>query len=60
MIKSMTGFGRCELVSEERRITVEIKAVNHRYLETGIRIPQKLKTSESQNRHPHTEEIKLF
>ncbi len=42
MIKSMTGFGRCELVSEERRITVEIKAVNHRYLETNIRIPKKL------------------
>ena len=32
MIKSMTGFGRCEAADEERKFTVEMKGVNHRYL----------------------------
>lgn len=38
----MTGFGRCETQEGERRITVEIKAVNHRYLDIGIKMPKKL------------------
>ncbi len=42
MIKSMTGFGRYEAAEEERKITVEMKSVNHRYLETGIKMPKKL------------------
>ncbi len=42
MIKSMTGFGRCELSEAERKFTVEIKGVNHRYLDVNIRMPKKL------------------
>lgn len=42
MIKSMTGFGRCELVDGERKYTVEMKGVNHRYLDVNIRMPKKL------------------
>lgn len=42
MIKSMTGFGRYELDTKERKIIVEMKAVNHRYLELAIRMPKKL------------------
>ena len=42
MIKSMTGFGRAEYSDEKRRITVEIKAVNHRYLDCSIKMPKKL------------------
>ena len=42
MIKSMTGFGRCEAVSETRKVTVEMKSVNHRYLDIGIKMPKKL------------------
>lgn len=42
MLKSMTGFGRSEAASEKRKITVEIKAVNHRYLDLSIRLPKKL------------------
>ncbi|MGN1187655.1 MAG: YicC/YloC family endoribonuclease [Lachnospiraceae bacterium] len=42
MIKSMTGFGRYEAADEDRKITVEMKSVNHRYLETGIKMPKKL------------------
>lgn len=42
MIKSMTGFGRAEVVSAERKITVELKSVNHRYLDLNIKMPKKL------------------
>ena len=42
MIKSMTGYGRGEVQDEERRFTVEIKSVNHRYLDFNIRMPKKL------------------
>jgi len=41
MIKSMTGFGRYENYTNERKFTVEIKAVNHRYLEFAVRMPKK-------------------
>lgn len=40
MIKSMTGFGRCEAVVNGREITVEIKSVNHRYFEFSCRSPR--------------------
>ena len=42
MIKSMTGFGRCELSEGERKVTVEIKTVNHRYLDVAMKMPKKL------------------
>ena len=42
MIKSMTGFGRCEVQKDSRKFTVELKSVNHRYLDVNIRMPQKL------------------
>lgn len=42
MIKSMTGFGRCEIQKEARKFTVELKSVNHRYLDVNIRMPKKL------------------
>ena len=42
MIKSMTGFGRCEAGDENRKLTVEMKAVNHRYCDINIKMPKKL------------------
>ena len=42
MLKSMTGFGRCEIAQIERKITVEMKAVNHRYCDISIKMPKKL------------------
>ncbi len=42
MIKSMTGFGRCEICEEQRKITVEMKSVNHRYLDVSMKMPKKL------------------
>ena len=47
MIKSMTGFGRFESVTETCKISVEIKAVNHRYLDLGIKMPEKFNFFES-------------
>lgn len=47
MIKSMTGFGRCEIQQGDRKFTVEMKAVNHRYFDVNIRMPKKLSFFES-------------
>ena len=50
VIKSMTGFGRSEIVRGNRKILVEAKSVNHRYLEAGIKMPKKLNSFESRIR----------
>lgn len=42
MIKSMTGFGRCEVMEGSRKFTVEMKSVNHRYLDVNLKMPKKL------------------
>lgn len=47
MIKSMTGFGRCEVADEKRKFTVELKSVNYRYLDVNIKMPKKLNFFES-------------
>lgn len=47
MLKSMTGFGRCEVVTEEYKISVEMKAVNHRYLDLNIKMPKKFNMFEA-------------
>ena len=51
MIKSMTGFGHAEAVTKERKITVELKSVNHRYLDLSIKMPRKLNVFEGQIRN---------
>lgn len=38
----MTGFGRAEVVTDERKITIELKSVNHRYLDLSIKMHKKL------------------
>ena len=42
MIKSMTGYGRAEYADEDLKIAVEIKSVNNRYLDIGIKMPRQL------------------
>lgn len=42
MIQSMTGFGRAEAANEKYKITIEIKSVNHRYLDISVHLPRKL------------------
>ena len=51
MIRSMTGFGRCEVADGERKFTVEMKGVNHRYLDVNIRMPKKLNFFETSIRN---------
>ncbi|MCI8508173.1 MAG: YicC family protein [Lachnospiraceae bacterium] len=41
MIKSMTGFGRSESVTKDRKIVIEMKSVNHRYCDLNIKMPKK-------------------
>ena len=50
MIKSMTGFGRSEIASGNRKIMVEMKSVNHRFLEASIKMPKKLNVFEARIR----------
>ena len=47
MIKSMTGLGRSEHDQGDRKFTVEIKAVNHRYFDVNIKMPKKFNFFES-------------
>ena len=47
MLKSMTGFGRYEAVTDEYKISVEMKAVNHRYLDLSIKMPKKFNCFEA-------------
>ncbi|MBP3506435.1 MAG: YicC family protein [Lachnospiraceae bacterium] len=47
MIRSMTGFGRSETITTEYKLIVEMKAVNHRYSEFGIKMPKKLNLFEA-------------
>ena len=42
MIKSMTGYGKGTLEIEERQYEIEIKSVNHRYLDINIRMPRSM------------------
>ncbi|MBD3236299.1 MAG: YicC family protein [Candidatus Eisenbacteria bacterium] len=50
MVRSMTGFGRAESQTDTRRVTVEIRSVNHRYFDFGSRFPNSLASLESRVR----------
>ena len=51
MISSMTGFGRSELITDKLKLTVEIKSVNHKYLDLNIKMPRKFNVFESEIRN---------
>ena len=51
MIKSMTGFGRGEVSTESCKVTVEMKSVNHRYLDVNMKMPKKLNFFEASIRN---------
>lgn len=42
MIKSMTGYGKANQEIDFRKYQVEIKSVNHRYLDISVRLPREL------------------
>ena len=46
MIKSMTGFGRGEYSDEISKVTVEIRSVNHRYLDIFVKMPRRYSFAE--------------
>ena len=65
MLKSMTGFGRYETVTEQYKISVEMKAVNHRYLDLSIKMPKKFNCFEASIRallkkYIHRGKVDLF
>ena len=49
-IRSMTGFGRGEVTVGDRRIAVELRAVNHRFADVRLRLPQALTAHERELR----------
>jgi uncharacterized protein (TIGR00255 family) len=51
MIKSMTGFGHGEYAIDSEKVTVEIKSVNHRYLDLNLKLPKKFSAFENQIRN---------
>ena len=54
MIKSMTGYGSAKGTVEGLTITVELKSVNNRYLDTSVRLPRSFLFAEDAAalRHP--------
>ena len=57
MVRSMTGFGRGEYTDEMIRITVEMKAVNHRYSDFTIKMPRSFNEYETKLRNILKEDI---
>ena len=51
MISSMTGFGRSEIQENDKKVTVEMKSVNHRYLDVNIKLPKKFNFYEAMLRN---------
>lgn len=58
MIKSMTGYGKGSLTQELREYQVEIKSVNHRYLDINIRMPKQLTYLEEEIKKEISSKIK--
>ena len=58
MIKSMTGYGKSELEVDLRRYQVEIKSVNHRYLDISVKMPKQISYLEEEIKRKISEKIK--
>ena len=50
MIQSMTGFGRAEISENGIDLSVELRSVNHRFLDTALRFPRSLAELEARVR----------
>ena len=50
-LKSMTGFGRCEISNDIYRLSVEVKSVNSRFLDLNIKMPKKFNALEADIRN---------
>ncbi len=58
MIKSMTGYGKANLSKEQREYQIEIKSVNHRYLDISIKMPRQLSYLEETIKKEITSKVK--
>ncbi|KAB3535240.1 YicC family protein [Alkaliphilus pronyensis] len=58
MVKSMTGFGRGEAQSPQKKFIVELKSLNHRYMDTSIKMPKIFTYLEEKIRQKIKEEVK--
>lgn len=58
MIKSMTGYGKATLSKDLRNYQIEIKSVNHRYLDISIKIPRQLSYLEEEIKKEISTKIK--
>lgn len=58
MIKSMTGFGRSNLQESLREYQVEIKSVNHKYIDINVRIPKNISFLEDEVRKIISSKVK--
>lgn len=58
MIKSMTGYGRANLSKTEREYQVEIKSVNHRYLDISVKMPKVLSYLEEEVKKEISSKVK--
>lgn len=56
-MRSMTGFGKSEITLDGRKLRVEIKTVNHRFLDINIRLPRFLMFLEEHARNVLKENI---
>ncbi len=50
MLRSMTGFARCERATTTGLLAWEVRSVNHRFLEISLRLPEELRGSEAEFR----------
>ena len=57
MMKSMTGYGKAEVRKNSRTASVEIKSVNHRFLEASFRMPHVLNAYEDELRRKLKEKL---
>ncbi len=57
MLKSMTGFGRSELMLDGFTVNAQIRSVNHRYMDCSVRIPRCYNFLEDKIRQKVTEYI---
>ena len=58
MIKSMTGYGKANLEKNSRRYLVEIKSVNHRYLDISVKMPRALSYLEEEIKKEISKKVK--
>src|ERR1700719_3586428 len=58
MIASMTGFARRETSGEWGTLVCELRSVNHRFLEAGLRLPDELRAAEGELRTRLTRQLR--